>query len=74
MGVILYSTGCPKCNILKKKLYDFGIDYELFTDVSAMIEMGIQSVPVLSVNGQLMDFATANKWINNYAEGCDKCK
>ena len=33
MNVILYSTGCPKCNILKKKLADAQIDYKVIEDV-----------------------------------------
>lgn len=66
MKLILYSTGCPRCNVLKKKLSEKNIAYEEFTDSDQMIDMGIESVPVLSVNGELFDFMQANTWINSY--------
>lgn len=66
MSLILYSTGCPRCNVLKKKLSDKGIVYEEFTDEEQMMDIGIESVPVLSVNGEMLDFMQANAWINNY--------
>ena len=40
MNVILYSTGCPKCNILKKKLADAKIDYSVIEDVDVMYLRG----------------------------------
>lgn len=64
MKIILYSTGCPKCNVLKKKLEMKGIDYEESGDVEKLIEMGIKQAPVLDVDGVLLDFVEANKWIN----------
>ena len=75
--IILYSTGCPKCNVLKKKLADRGIIYEEVTDVDAMAELGFESVPILSVDGTLMDFVSANAWLNYAADdngGCESCK
>lgn len=49
MKVILYSTGCPKCNVLKKKLSEKDITYEEFTSVDDMLSMGIKEVPMLGV-------------------------
>ena len=77
MKVVLYSTGCPKCRVLAKKLGDRGIQYEEVTDVDVMEELGFQSVPVLSVDGTLMDFASANAWLNYSVKddgGCESCK
>ena len=65
MKVILYSTGCPKCKVLKAKLDSKSIEYTINDNVDAMLEMGISEVPVLSVNGELMRFADAVSWINN---------
>lgn len=64
--VVLYSTGCPKCNILKKKLAAKNIYYTEINDVDEMLKLGIKEVPVLAVNDKLMDFRTAVKWVNNY--------
>lgn len=61
---ILYSTNCPKCQILEKKLAQKGIEYTEINDIQQMLDMGLKSVPWLEVNGQMMDFNQANKWIN----------
>ena len=62
--IILYSTHCPKCKILEQKLKSKNIEYVEFTDVDKMIEMGFSMMPMLKVDSVVMDFATANKWIN----------
>lgn len=64
MKIIFYSTGCPKCNVLKKKLTEKNIEYMESNDIEIMASLGIDQVPVLSVDGELLQFAEANKWIN----------
>lgn len=64
MLVILYSTHCPKCEILEKKLNSKNIDFETCTDTKIMTDKGFTTVPKLEVNGTTMDFAEANKWVN----------
>ena len=64
--IILYSTNCPKCKILEQKLKSKNIEYIEFTDVDKMIEMGFSVMPMLEVDGVVMDFTTANKWINEF--------
>ena len=66
MGIILYSTGCPKCNVLKKKMDMKGIEYTESGDIDFLLERGIKQAPVLDVNGELLDFIEANKWINGW--------
>ncbi len=65
MEIILYSTGCPKCNILKEKLEFKKVKYKEVNDVNIIRSMGIMSVPVLVVDGKRYDFASANDYINN---------
>lgn len=65
MDIILYSTGCPKCNVLKSKLNDKRIAYVENSSVETMTELGIAQVPVLSVDGVLLDFKKAVDWVNN---------
>ena len=62
--VTLYSTHCPKCQILEKKLSQKGIEYVEVNDTQQMLDMGLKSVPWIEVDGQMMDFNQANKWIN----------
>ena len=64
--IILYSTGCPKCRILKKKMDEKGIKYIVCTDMERMIELGFTEVPVLEVKGKRFGFAEAVNWINQY--------
>ena len=63
MKVILFSTGCPKCNVLKKKLSEKDITYEEFTSVDDMLSMGIKEVPMLGVGEKLMTFKESVDWI-----------
>lgn len=62
MDVILYSTNCPKCKVLEKKLDSTGIDYKIITDEDLMINKGFTSAPMLEVDGLLMDFGNAVRW------------
>lgn len=64
MNVILYSTGCPKCTILKKKLEQAGIKYETVSDVDLMEQKGFMSLPMLEVDGEVKDFGNAVRWAN----------
>ena len=65
MNVILYSTHCPRCSVLEKKLTSANIEYTLETDADVMVEKGFMSVPMLEVDGNVMDFKSAIEWVNN---------
>lgn len=62
--VILYSTNCPKCQVLKQKLDQKAIRYTEETSVQKMLAMGITQVPVLAVEGKRLSFQQANEWVN----------
>lgn len=62
--VVFYTTGCPKCGVLKKKLDVKGIKYEENNSVMEMLSLGITQVPVLKVEDKLLEFSEANNWIN----------
>lgn len=62
---ILYSTGCPRCVILKKKLDEKEIQYFLEESVDKMLSLGMTAVPVLKVDGKYMGFSEAVKWVND---------
>lgn len=65
MIVTLYSTHCPKCNVLEKKLKQKNISYEEVNDIEEMKEKGYLSVPVLEVDGTSMDFKTAFNYVES---------
>ena len=61
--IVLYEHGCPRCKVLKSKLDQKGIKYEDISDVEVMKSKGFQEAPKLDVNGVIMDFKEAVKWI-----------
>lgn len=63
MNVVLYSTHCPKCNILETKLKQKSISYEEVNDVDLMLSKGFTSVPKLEVDGVVYDYKDAVDWI-----------
>lgn len=64
MSVILYTTHCPKCSVLEKKLSSKNIEYEEITNTQVMLDKGFVNVPILEVDGIVMDFGQANTWLN----------
>lgn len=62
--ITLYSTGCPKCTVLKKKLDEKGVDYMVNNSVEEMTALGMTEIPMLSVDGNLLSFVEAVKWAN----------
>ena len=65
---IMYSTGCPKCEVLKRKLIELGCGFQLCTDIQEMIRLGINEVPMLKVDDVMMNFSEALKWIEEQKE------
>ena len=68
MTINLYSTGCPKCKVLKSKLDSKGIEYNVISDIDIMTSKGIDTVPVLEVNGEMLNFKTSMNWVEEYTE------
>lgn len=63
--ITVYTTShCPQCQLLKQRLNQLGIEYEVFDDEEKMQEMGITSVPVMSINGTMMRFRDALDYLN----------
>lgn len=64
MSIIMYTTHCPNCNVLAKKMKDANLEYEVVDDIKVMLAKGFRSAPMLEVDGVAMDFLKANKWLN----------
>ena len=69
VNITLYSTGCPQCSVLKRKLDAANIQYDLVEDQEEMIRLGFKSAPILSVNGNALSFSDAIKWIKEQVNG-----
>lgn len=62
MKIILYTNDCPQCRILKSKLDEKHVQYEVCMDSSLMIDKGFRSVPMLEVDDKIMGFNEAIRW------------
>lgn len=65
MNIVLFSTHCPKCCVLEKKLQQKNIVYEEVNDVEIMKEKGYLTVPVLEVDGTSMNFKEAFNYVDS---------
>lgn len=66
--VTLYSTGCPKCQVLEKKLIKDGIEFSVSDDINELIEKGFMSAPILKVDDKFLEFKDAIDWLKNKEE------
>ena len=63
--IILYSTGCPKCEILKKKMGEKNISYTEINDIEIMNEKNITFVPMLEIEGKLLNYRESVSFVNS---------
>ena len=66
MTITLYSTGCPKCQILEKRLKKNNLDFIISNDVDILIEKGFQSAPVMAVGKLFYDYTSAMNLLKKY--------
>ena len=64
-NITLYTTNCPKCQILKEKLDAKNVQYSICEDTQKMLSLGFKSAPMLQINEETLTFSEAVKWINN---------
>lgn len=65
MKVVFYTIDCPKCRVLESKLKAKKVPFEECRDIEIMQEKGFENAPMLEVDGTVMSFGEAVKWINN---------
>lgn len=63
---VLYSTGCARCGVLKRKLAEKSISYEERNDEAEMLRLGFTEVPMLVADGKAMAFSEAVQWVNQH--------
>lgn len=60
MSIKLYTTGCPKCLVLEKRLNEDDIGYDKIDSLKEVQEkakeLGINQVPFCLVDGELYGF------------------
>ena len=62
----LYTIGCPKCKQLERQLNSAAIPYTTCTDINIMKSKGMTHVPMLEVEGKLLDFTAALRYVTEY--------
>ena len=62
--ITLFSTGCPKCKVLKKKLDEKHIQYNIENDINKMLALNITQVPMLMIDDKLYNFTESVSWSN----------
>lgn len=72
MTVKMYTTHCPKCNVMERKLKEANIEFEEIDDNSEVLRvatsLGFTMAPLLEVDGRVMDFKDGIEWIRKNAE------
>ena len=62
----MYTTHCPQCNILAKKLAQKNILYKEVDDIEEIRKLDITVVPMLSIDGAApINFKESVNWINS---------
>ena len=64
MITVYTKDGCPKCRALKLKMTQKGIEYTESQDITKLQDSGIMSLPVVEVDGELLTFEKAIKFVN----------
>lgn len=67
--ITLYTTYCPKCSILEKKLNAARIDYKIEDNIDIMLELGITSAPMLKIDDKLLNFSQSVDYVNKTIKG-----
>lgn len=62
--IILYSTGCPKCKILKKLLENSSIEYVENNNEKEMESLGLNSLPAIKLeDNRVLNYQESVKYI-----------
>ena len=67
--ITVYTTHCPRCKILEKTLVSRGVDYVAVEDVDIIMAKGFQMVPMMEVDGKVLDYKEAMFWIKENTNG-----
>ena len=59
----LYTTDCPLCSVLKTKLNQKNLSYEIISNKDVMVAEGIKHVPVLEVDGNKLNYGEALEYL-----------
>lgn len=62
--IVLYSNHCVKCDILKEKLDNLGIDYDIEDNIDNLKNVGFTHMPMLKIKDKCMTFKEAFNYLS----------
>lgn len=62
--ITLYTTGCPSCMVLEKKLIDKKINFTKVFDIEELKKINKTFFPILKVGENIFEFRDAITWVN----------
>ena len=65
-NITLYTTHCPQCTVLEKKLSKLDLEYDVCEDPQEMLKLGFMSAPLLKVDDEVYTFKEACLWVDDY--------
>ena len=65
MQVTLFTTNCPQCMMLEAALKSKGVEHQTVYGEEEILKRGCQSAPILEVDGVVMPFPEAVRWVNS---------
>ena len=71
MQITLYTNRCPGCEVLEAALKAASLDFETVTDTGQMLAMGMTHLPMLCVDGQMMNYPAALAWLKERTNDCE---
>ena len=71
MQITLYTNRCPCCEVLEAALKDASLDFETVADTGQMLAMGMTHLPMLRVDGQMMNYPAALAWLKERTNDCE---
>lgn len=59
----LYTTHCSRCRVLEMALISKNVQFDTCEDLDKMAELGMTSAPALEVDGKLLSYEEAMKYV-----------
>lgn len=64
--IILYTTGCSRCVLVKQMLDAHNVQYDEINDGEIIISKGLEQVPSLEIDGKIIeDYAGVLIWLED---------
>ncbi len=64
MKITLYTTHCPQCSVLEKKLNQEELEFNIVEGEDEIRKLGFHTAPILVVDEKAMTFKQACDWID----------